>query len=433
MPWYRKLHWQIIAGLVLGLLVGVLAVNFGFGELVTDWLAPLGTIFVNLLKLIAIPLILASLVVGVTSLSDTSKLSRIGGKTIGIYLGTTVIALLIGLTVVNLVQPGRFVSPEMRAELENSYVDAAADKQQGAIAADERGPLQPLIDIVPDNFSSALSDNRAMLQIVFAAIAIGFGLMLIPGEKAEPLIRIFDAANTLIIKLVDLIMLYAPIGVFGLMAGTIVSIVGDDPGELGRLLLALGGYCLTVLAGLLIHTFIIYPILLRFFGGMPVMTFLSRITPAQLIAFSSSSSGATLPVTMEVAEDRLGVSKEVSSFVLPIGATINMDGTGLYQAVAAVFIAQVIGMDLTLLQQATIVLTAVLASIGTAAVPSAGIVMLVIILESVNIPAAGIALILGPDRILDMCRTVTNVTGDLAVCSIVASSEGQLNVPAEVA
>ncbi len=269
MPWYRKLHWQIIAGLVLGLLVGVLAVNFGFGELVTDWLAPLGTIFVNLLKLIAIPLILASLVVGVTSLSDTSKLSRIGGKTIGIYLGTTVIALLIGLTVVNLVQPGRFVSPEMRAELENSYVDAAADKQQGALAAEERGPLQPLIDIVPDNFSSALSDNRAMLQIVFAAIAIGFGLMLIPGEKAEPLIRIFDAANTLIIKLVDLIMLYAPIGVFGLMAGTIVSIVGDDPGELGRLLLALGGYCLTVLAGLLLHTFVVYPILLRFFGGMP--------------------------------------------------------------------------------------------------------------------------------------------------------------------
>jgi Na+/H+-dicarboxylate symporter len=434
MPWYRKLHWQIIAGLVLGLIVGVLAVQWGFGDLVTDWLAPLGTVFVNLLKLIAIPLILASLVVGVTSLSDTSKLSRIGSKTIAIYLGTTVIALVIGLTVVNLVQPGQFVSPEMRADLEAQYVDAASEQSERALATDEqRGPLQPLVDIVPDNFASALTDNRAMLQIVFVALAIGIGLLMIPAEKSAPLLAIFDSINTLVITLVDLIMRFAPIGVFGLLAGTIVTIVGDDPSGLGRLLAALGGYCLTVLAGLLIHTFVVYPLLLRFAGGAPITTFLTRITPAQLIAFSSSSSGATLPVTMEVAEERLGISKEVSSFVLPIGATINMDGTGLYQAVAAVFIAQVFGMDLTLADQITIVLTAVLASIGTAAVPSAGIVMLVIILESVNIPSAGIALILGPDRILDMARTVTNVTGDLAVCSVVASTEGQMEIPAEVA
>ena len=426
MPWYRKLHWQIILGLVLGLLFGLVAVQMGWGGFVANWIAPFGTIFVNLLKLIAIPLILASLVAGVTSLSDLSKLSRIGGKTLGIYIGTTVIALVIGLLAVNIIQPGQYLPPDLRAELEQSYADAATSQEQAAEAAAERGPLQPIVDIVPDNFFGALTNNRAMLQVVFLAVAIGIGLLLIPAEKARPLLAFFDSMNELIIKLVDLIMLMAPIGVFGLMASTITSIVGDRPDRVLYLLQGLGMYGLTVLIGLAIQTLVVYMVILKIFTPKWVRRFFPAIAPAQLVAFSTSSSGATLPVTLEVAERNLGVNKETASFVLPLGATVNMDGTALYQAVAAVFIAQVIGMELDLVAQLTIILTAVLASIGTAAVPSAGIVMLVIILESVGIPTAGIALILGIDRILDMCRTVTNVTGDLVVCSVVAQSEGQL-------
>ncbi len=426
MPWYRKLHWQIIVGLVLGLFFGLLAIQVGWSGFVDDWVAPFGTIFVNLLKLIAIPLILASLVAGVTSLSDLSKLSRIGGKTIFIYIATTVVALVIGLICVNLIQPGRFVPVEMRAQLEATYAEDAAGRQQAATEAAERGPLQPIVDIVPDNVFGAFTDNRAMLQVVFLAVAIGIGLLLIPADKAKPMLDFFDSMNSLIIKLVDLIMLSAPVGVFALMASTITSIAGDNPQYILALLSGLGMYCLTVLLGLAIQTGVTYPVLLKIFTPKALRRFFPAIAPAQLVAFSTSSSGATLPVTLEVAEENLGIHKETASFVLPLGATVNMDGTGLYQAVAAVFIAQVIGMDLGLGAQLTIILTAVLASIGTAAVPSAGIVMLVIILESVGIPAAGIALILGVDRILDMCRTVTNVTGDLTVACIVAESEGQL-------
>lgn len=426
MSWYRKLHWQIIIGLVLGLLFGLLAVNMGWGTFVQNWVAPFGTIFVNLLKLIAIPLILASLVAGVTSLSDLSKLSRIGGKTLAIYIGTTVIALTIGLLAVNIIQPGQYLPQDLRAELEASYAGDVQSREMQASQAAERGPLQPIVDIVPDNFFGALGNNTAMLQVVFLALAIGIGLLLIPADKSRPLLSFFDSMNALIIKLVDLIMLMAPIGVFGLMASTITSIVGDRPDRVLYLLQGLGMYSLTVLVGLAIQTFVVYMIILKIWTPKWVRRFLPAVAPAQLVAFSTSSSGATLPVTLEVAERNLGVSKETASFVLPLGATVNMDGTALYQAVAAVFIAQVIGMNLDLAAQLTIILTAVLASIGTAAVPSAGIVMLVIILESVGIPTAGIALILGVDRILDMCRTVTNVTGDLVVCSVVAQTEGQL-------
>ncbi len=426
MPWYRKLHWQIILGLVLGLLFGLLAVQLGWSLFVTYWVAPFGTIFVNLLKLIAIPLILASLVAGVTSLSDLSKLSRMGGKTLAIYIGTTVIALVIGLTVVNVMRPGDKMPPDLRAQLEAAYSEDVATREQAATAAASRGPLQPVVDIVPDNFFGPLTENRAMLQVVFLALSIGIGLLLIPAEKARPLLDFFDSMNALIIKLVDLIMLMAPIGVFGLMASTITSIAGDRPDQILFLLSGLGWYCMAVLIGLAIHTFVTYPVILKIFTPKALRRFFPAIAPAQLVAFSTSSSGATLPVTLEVAEQNLGVSKEAASFVLPLGATVNMDGTALYQAVAAVFIAQVVGMDLGLGAQLTIILTALLASIGTAAVPSAGIVMLVIILESVQIPSAGIALILGVDRILDMCRTVTNVTGDLTVACVVAQSEGQL-------
>lgn len=426
MPWYKQLHWQIIIGLVLGLLFGVLSAVMGWNAYTSDWIAPFGTIFINLLKLIAVPLILASLITGVASLSDLKKLSRIGGKTIAIYMSTTVIALLIGLTIVNVMQPGKTVPPEMRARLEATYGGDASARTLLADQAKERGPLQPLVDIVPENVLGAASENRNMLQVVFFAIFAGIGLLMIPRNKSRPLIEFFDSLNDLVIKLVEIIMLSAPVGVFALMADTISSIAGDDLSEILELLGALGYYMIAVILGLFLHMMITYTGMIKFFTPRTLKQFYYAMAPAQLVAFSTSSSGATLPVTMERCEKELGVSEEISSFVLPLGATINMDGTGLYQAVAAVFIAQTLGMDLDLAAQVTIVLTAVLASIGTAAVPSAGIVMLVIILEAVGVPSAGIALILGVDRILDMLRTVTNVTGDAAVATVVAASENQL-------
>jgi Na+/H+-dicarboxylate symporter len=427
MPWYKKLHWQIIIGLVLGLVYGVFAAVQGWTQFTTDWIAPFGTIFLNLLKLIAVPLIIASLIMGVASLSDLKKLSRIGGKTLGIYIVTTTIALIVGLTLVNTFEPGNAVPQDMRERLEQTYSGDVEERQQFAAEAADRGPLQPLVDMVPANFFNSASDNGNMLQVVFVAIFIGIGLLMIPKDKAQPLLDFFDGLNALVIKLVELIMLTAPIGVFGLLADAITSIAGDDPSEIMNLLGALGYYCAVVVLGLAIMVFVVYPLFLKLFTPRSVSDFFRGIAPAQLVAFSTSSSGATLPVTMECAEKNLGVSEEVSSFVLPLGATINMDGTALYQGVAAVFIAQVIGIDIGFSGQLTIVLTAVLASIGTAAVPSAGIVMLVVILEAVGVPAGGIALILGVDRPLDMLRTTNNITGDAMVASVIAASEDKLN------
>ncbi|MBT8400496.1 MAG: dicarboxylate/amino acid:cation symporter [Rhodothermia bacterium] len=428
MPWYRKLHWQIIIGLVLGLVYGIVAAILGWGQFTSDWIAPFGTIFINLLKLIAVPLILASLITGVASLSDLRKLSRIGGKTIAIYMFTTLVALVIGLTIVNVLQPGKTVPPEMRAKLEATYEGDVQEREVLADVTKQRGPLQPLVDIVPENLFDSASSNRNMLQVVFFAIFAGVGLLMVPREKAEPLISFFDGLNALVIKLVELIMVTAPLGVFALLADTINSVARDNINEVGELLAALGYYCLAVILGLAIHGAVTYPVLLKLFTPVKLGRFFSGISPAQLVAFSTSSSGATLPVTMEVTEKNLGVSEEVSSFVLPLGATINMDGTALYQAIAAVFIAQTLGMGLDLAAQLTIVFTALLASIGTAAVPSAGIVMLVIILEAVGVPSQGIALILGVDRILDMLRTVVNVTGDATVATLVATTEDQLDL-----
>lgn len=427
MPWYKKLHWQIIIGLVLGLVYGVVAAAMGWGQFTRDWIGPFGTIFLRLLFLIAVPLILASLITGVASLSDMKKLSRIGGKTIAIYVGTTVVALIIGLLLVNVLKPGDSVPPEISAELQAEWGDAATTRQESAEQTQERGPLQAFVDMVPENFFSSASNNRNMLQIVFVAIFFGIALLLLPPEKSKPLLDFFDSLNALIIKVVELIMLAAPVGVFALLADTINQVAQDNLNELWDLLAALGFYMIVVLLGLIIHITVTYPTLLKLFTPLSIRQFFSGIAPAQLVAFSTSSSGATLPVTMEMAEKNLGVSDEVSSFVLPLGATINMDGTALYQAVAAVFIAQTLDIGLGLMEQLEIILLAVLASIGTAAVPSAGIIMLIIILESVGVPAAGIALILGVDRILDMCRTVTNVTGDATVASVVAATEGQLN------
>ena len=425
-PWYKKLHWQIILGLVLGLVFGIVAASQGWSAFTTAWIAPWGQIFLRLLLLIAVPLVLASLITGVASLSDMKKLSRIGGKTIAIYIGTTVVALVIGLVLVNVMKPGASVPEDMRQKLETTFAEQAEAGLETAAMAKERGPLDPLVDMVPSNVFFAASNNRNMLQIVFFSILAGICLLMIPKAKAKPLLDMFESLNDLVIKMVEVIMLFAPIGVFALMADTITSIAGDDLGQILELLTALGFYCIVVLLGLVTHMVLTYGSMMKFLTPRTFKQFATALAPAQLVAFSTSSSGATLPVTMERCEKELGVSEEVSSFVLPLGATINMDGTGLYQAVAAVFIAQTIGMDLTLGAQLTIVFTAVLASIGTAAVPGAGIIMLVIILESVGVPSAGIALILGVDRILDMCRTVTNVTGDATVATVVAASEGEL-------
>lgn len=424
--WYQKLHWQILIGMGLGLIFGIVAANLKWSDFVTDWISPFGKIFINLLKLIAVPLVLTSLITGVASLSDTKKLSRIGGKTIIIYLCTTAIAVTLGLIVVNVLQPGSSLSEEVQTELRAGFDGTLEKRQQDAEAAKQRGPLQPLIDMVPDNLFGSAASNGNMLQIVFFSIFMGIALLHVSQDKSKPVLAVLDGANEAIIQMVHLIMKVAPVGVFALIADTISGLAQDDPGKIVELLVALGQYCFAVILGLGLQAFIVYPLLLKFFSPMSFKTFLSGIGPAQLLAFSTSSSGATLPVTMEQCEEELGVSEEVSSFVLPLGATINMDGTALYQAVAAVFIAQAMNIDLTLGAQLSIIVTAVLASIGTAAVPGAGVVMLVIILQQIGVPAEGIGLILAVDRILDMCRTSTNVTGDAAVAVVVAAGEGQL-------
>ena len=423
------LHWQIIIGLLLGLAYGITSANYGWGNVTSNWIAPFGTIFINLLKLIAMPLVLSSLITGVASLSDVKKLSRIGGKTIAIYIGTTTVAVTIGLLTVNMLNPGDKVPDAMKNKLQLTYEKDASKKAGTVKEVKERGPLQPLVDIIPSNFFFSASSNRNMLQVVFMAIFVGIGLIQIPTDRGKPIKDFFESLNDVVIKLVDIIMLMAPYGVFALIAQTINKVAGNNPNEIMELLGALGYYMVAVIIGLFAHAAITYMGLLRLLTQMKYKTFFNGMAPAQLLAFSTSSSGATLPVTMERCEEELGVSEEVSSFVLPLGATINMDGTALYQAVAAVFIAQTLNMSLDVGAQLTIVLTTVLASIGTAAVPGAGIVMLVIILEAVGVPSAGIALILGVDRILDMVRTTINVTGDATVAVVIADSENQLKSP----
>lgn len=426
MKWYRKLHWQIIIGLILGLIWGLLSSLAGFNEFTSNYIRPFGDIFITLLKLIAVPLVLASLVVGVTSLNDMTKLSRMGGKTIGIYMITTVFAISIGLASVNIIQPGKTLPEETRTSLMESYGEGVQDRGDAAQELLDQSPLQFIVDIVPENFFAAAADNGNMLQIVFVAILLGIGIVQIPLQKSQVLINVFEALNDVIIKIVDMIMMLAPYGVFALMAVVIIDLAGDDIGQALLLLKALGWYCLAVITGLLIHVIFVYSSLFKVFSKMKLKDFFRAIQPAILLGFSTSSSVATLPVTMERVEKNLGVEDEVASFVLPVGATINMDGTSLYQAVAAVFIAQALGLDLSIAQQLTIVLTATLASIGAAGVPGAGIIMLVIVLQAIQVPVEGIALILGVDRILDMMRTAVNVTGDAAVSVAVAYTEGRL-------
>jgi proton glutamate symport protein len=415
------LHWSIMLGMAFGILVGVIITTFESGpKLISHWIKPFGTIFINALKLIAMPLILGSLIKGVSDLKDISSLSQMGGRTIGIYMMTTVVAVMIGLIMVNTIKPGTSISEGTRQELVEAYQSDAAKKLAVAQKQRDAGPLQALVDLVPDNIFKATTENGNMLQVIFFAIFFGIGLILIPAEKSKPVKDFFDAFNEVILKLIDLIMLVAPYGVFALLAALVVESPSLD------LFRALGMYALTLVIGLLLMV-LFYLLLVLIIVKIKPKKFIKGIAPAQLLAFSTSSSAATLPVTMERVEEHLGVDEEVASFVLPIGATINMDGTSLYQAVAAVFIAQAFGMDLSTGTQLGIIITATLASIGAAAVPGAGMVMLVIVLGQAGIPEAGLALIFAIDRPLDMCRTVVNITGDASVSMMVAKSVGKLS------
>jgi Na+/H+-dicarboxylate symporter len=424
-PWQRfrraGLHWHILAGLVAGAVAGGIVNAAGSAaavEFVTHWVKPVGTLFVRLITMVAAPLVLASLVAGAASITDPHKLGRIGGRTLALYLVTTAIAITIGLVLAGLLQPGAAVSADMRARLLEDYGGEIGER---IAVAQEFSLADTLVALVPANPFAALAEG-AMLQIVVFALILGVALSMVPAEKGEPVVRFFSGLTEVLIRVVELVMKVAPYGVFALIAA-ITAEMGF--GILG----ALGWYALVAVAGFLLHLFGVYGALLAFFSRMPPARFFRNMAAVQLFAFSSSSSAATLPLNMETARERLGVSDRVTSFVLPLGATVNMDGTALYQGVAAMFIAQIYGIPLGLADQVTIVLTATLASIGTASVPGAGTVMLVIVMKSVGIPVEGLALIMGMDRLLDMCRTAVNITGDAAVAVVVASAEGELEPP----
>ncbi|MCW3785394.1 dicarboxylate/amino acid:cation symporter [Plebeiibacterium sediminum] len=449
------LYIKIIFGIVLGALWAILSGYLGWQNFTQDWINPFGTIFINLLKLIAIPLILFSIISGIVSLGNPKDLGKLGIRTLILYLFTTVLAVSLGLVLVNTFAPGKALSDEVRTESRIAYelwalhedvdirddirlsenpvykelVEKKTEQLNQELKDDltskyksnkKEGPLAALVDLVPVNIFNSLAGNGSMLQIIFFAIFFGIALLYIPSDKAQVVIQFVDGASEVFIKMVDIIMKGAPFFVFALMAGVVNNIAGDNPAKIVEIFKGLGWYALTVLIGLLLMAFVIYPTILKLLvPKRKFFDFLKGISPAQALAFSTSSSAATLPVTFECVEENLGVDKKTAGFVLPIGATVNMDGTSLYQAVAVVFLAQMHMIDLSLGQQITVVLTATLASIGSAAVPSAGIVMLMIVLNSVGLNPAWIAIILPVDRILDMVRTTVNVTGDASVSVII--------------
>ena len=461
------LHWKIIIGMILGIIWALTSSYMGWSAFTINWIDPFGTIFINLLKLIAVPLVLFSIISGVANIGDPQSLGRMGGKTLFLYLVTTVFAISLGLVLVNTIKPGKLIDEQSRIDNRINYEiwassqgheikdginylkdpaffkraqeiseltkqelkeASVSDKIDTADKRKEITPLQPLVDIVPENFFHSLSSNGLMLQIIFFAIFFGVCLLFIPNEKAEPVLKFVEGINEVFLKMVDLVMQAAPFFVFALLAGVVSKMAGDDIGKVVEIFKGLSWYSMTVLIGLLIMIFLIYPGILKVFvKKVSYGDFFKAMSPAQTLAFSTSSSAATLPVTMECVEQNLGIDKKISSFVLPIGATVNMDGTSLYQAVAVVFLAQLHMIDLTLGQQLTVVMTTTLASIGSAAVPSAGLVMLIIVLDSVGLNPAWIAIIFPVDRILDMFRTVVNVTGDAAVCTIIADGENMID------
>ncbi|MFA7273942.1 MAG: dicarboxylate/amino acid:cation symporter [Crocinitomicaceae bacterium] len=458
------LHWKIIIAMTLGVVWALISGQLGWNKFTIDWIDPFGTIFINCLKFIAVPLVLFSIITGVASLGDLSKLGRMGAKTLGLYLITTVAAVTFGLLLVNIFQPGKQhdgeqklnnrlqyelwahennipikdndnriaqvseeklaqIKSQMQLETTESTYQKLATKNSDAQKTKEDGPLQPLVDMVPDNIMVAMSDGTKMLQVIFFALFFGIALAFIPKDKAPAVLQFMDGANEVFIKMVNIVMMAAPFFVFCLMAGVLAK-MANSPAEIGTMFLKLGQYSLLVVAGLAILLFGFYPFLLKVFGvKITYKEFFQGLSPAQFLAFSTSSSAATLPVTIECVEQNLKVPKQVSDFVLPIGATVNMDGTSLYQAIAVIFLAQYHDVDLTIYQQLGIVGTTTLASIGAAAVPSAGLIMLMIVLTSVGLNPLWITIIYPMDRLLDMCRTVVNVTSDATVSAIVAKSE----------
>ncbi|MGB3467011.1 MAG: dicarboxylate/amino acid:cation symporter [Cyclobacteriaceae bacterium] len=460
------LYIKVIIGLILGAIYAYMSVVFGWNEFTKDYIKPFGDIFINILKLIAVPLVLFSIITGVASLKDIKKLGRIGAKTLGLYVITTVIAVSLGLVLVNAYKPGTRVSDELRTEFRISYelwqrstpgvpklddiclsckpenqelVNKVREKEGGkpknewvedklkkTAAAKEQGPLQPLVDVVPSNFFEALV-KMSMLQIIFFAVFFGIVLVSIPKKKARPVFKVVDGLNEIFVKMIMIVMEAMPVFVFALMAGQIVKAAGDDPDKFAELFAFLGQYSITLVFGLALMVFGFYPVVVTLLTkGLSYKKFMKGIREAQITAFSTSSSVATLPVTMKCMHDNVKVPEKITSFVLPIGATVNMDGTSLYQAVAVIAMAQLHMVDLSISQQLVIILTASLASIGAAAIPSAGLVLMILVLESVGLNPAWIAIIFPVDRILDMCRTVVNVTGDATVSTLIAGSENEL-------
>lgn len=378
----------------------------------TEWI---GRLFIALIKMVVIPLVFFSLTVGVASLGDVRRLGRMGGRTIGIFISTTVLALVIGVTLANLIKPGGFLSPADQAQLVHSYEGAMT--QTIATAAEAPSFVDQLIAVVPANPIASLAQGE-MLQIIFFALMLGIALTMLPSQRAQPIVQLLDTGNEAMVVLVHIAMKFAPIGV----AALLFKVVGTTGLSV---LLSLAVYGLVVLLGLLLHLFLVYGSLIRLAARLHFFAFLRALRPAMLLAFSTSSSSATLPVTKECMEENVHVSNQVSSFVLPLGATINMDATALYQGVAALFIAQIYDQTLSLADQLTIITSATLASIGAAGVPGAGMVTLTMVLTAVGIPVEGIALILGLDRLLDMFRTTINVVGDATTSAVVARWEGE--------
>lgn len=460
------IHVKIIFGLILGVIYAFLSSYLGWNEFTINWIDPFGTIFIRLLKFIAVPLVLFSIISGVSGLKDVSKLGRLGAKTIGAYMVTTLLAVAIGLLFVNVIKPGTHIDDEQRIKnrltyefwLQENQIPAPdgksfitdpqyaeylsdaqnaqqlsedersdlEDKMGAAQAQKDSNALQFIVEMVPENILFSISNNQLMLQVIFFAIFFGITIVLIPDDKAKPVIAFVEGVNSIFLKMVDIVMKAAPFFVFALLAG-IIAKMADTPGEVFEIFIGLGSYALTLLAGLFFVVFVVYPFITKvFIQKMSYKEFFRNISPAQFLAFSTSSSAATLPVTMECVEDNMGVPRSISSFVLPIGATVNMDGTSLHQAVAVIFMAQLHMVDLSIGQQLTIVFTAALASIGAAAVPSAGLIMMILVLQSVGLNPAWVAIIFPIDRPLDMCRTVVNVTGDATVSTLIAKSEGEL-------
>lgn len=407
------LYLQIILAMLGGVLAGYVFLLTDNTEFVGDWIKPWGTIFIRMLKLIAVPLVFISLIKGVSQMGDITQLTRLGLKTLTTYLITTLIAVSVGMGMASLIQPGGFMPEDKISALNKDYQTNLSEKVEQANELKNTGPLSFIVDIIPENLFQAAGENSNMLQIIFIAIIAGIALIVVGREKSGPLVPVIDSANHVVLKIIDFVMLYAPIGVFALMAGMITDFAGDK-----GIFASLGMYSLTVILSLILIAGILYPIAIRLFTSYPVRDYLKGLFPIQLLAFTTSSSAATLPFTMEQSRNKLGISESTASFVFPVGATINMDGTSAYQAVAILFIAQLYGIDLSLVQLISVLLLTVLASIGTPGIPGGSIIMTVMVLSNIGIPAEGLVIILGIDRPLDMLRTVVNVSGDVLVAKL---------------